>query len=268
MGQAMKQLHQMANANVIVGKGPPHMINATVAIKLLIRCRFRLASVSIPSCGRRRRYRIFGNGSHQSLPFVNPAIHHCRHSRHNQGRSRGTSLAIFFSQVTTHASALMKIWESQPPKIRQSVSFVAGDFLAPTLEATQLPRGEPTYLIRHVLHDWTDQEVVTILKNVRAAMVSPPLPPISRSQEGDAHIHPSSPVRAHTPRLLLCEMLLREDSGRFAYTTSIQVLALNNGIIRTEKEMHALLAQAGFRVVTTHTMRAVDTIIEAVPASV
>ncbi|KAI0659135.1 S-adenosyl-L-methionine-dependent methyltransferase [Cubamyces menziesii] len=200
MGQAMKQLHQMANANVIVD------FNWQALVSPLVDVGGGIGSLEM------------------ALTRAYPS----------------SALQYIIVDIPDTIKAARAI--------RQSVSFVAGDFLAPTLEATQLPRGEPTYLIRHVLHDWTDQEVVTILKNVRAAMVSPPLPPISR--------------------LLLCEMLLREDSGRFAYTTSIQVLALNNGIIRTEKEMHALLAQAGFRVVTTHTMRAVDTIIEAVPASV
>lgn len=60
-------------------------------------------------------------------------------------------------------------------------------------------------------------------------------------------------------------MLLQERSGRFAYATSMQVLALNNGSIRTEKEMVALLEEAGFAVIKTHNMRAVDSIIEAIP---
>ncbi|KAH9896815.1 S-adenosyl-L-methionine-dependent methyltransferase [Cubamyces lactineus] len=230
MGQAMKQLHQMANANVAVD--------------------FNWQALSSPL--------VDVGGGIGSLEMALTRAY------------PSSTLQYIIVDIPDTIKAARAIWESQPPNIRQSVSFVAGDFLAQTLDATGLPRGESTYLIRHVLHDWTDEQVVTILKNVRAAMVSPPLPTISRSQEGDDLFQPSDsdPAQARTPKLLLCEMILREDSGRFAYTTSIQVLALNNGIIRTEKDMHALLAQAGFRVVTTHTMRAVDTIIEAVPADV
>ena len=67
------------------------------------------------------------------------------------------------------------------------------------------------------------------------------------------------------PKLLLCEMLLQEDSSIFAYTTSVQVLALNNGIVRTESDMVSLLVRAGFGDVKKHALRAADCILEAIP---
>ena len=118
--------------------------------------------------------------------------------------------------------------------------------MAPTLEETCIPQGQPTYLIRHVLHDWTDDEVTRILRNVREAML--------------ANLDPS--IR---PRLILCEMLLRASSPRFVYTTSVQLLALNNGITRTEAEMVRLVEVSGFKVEKVHHMRAVDSVVEAVP---
>lgn len=143
------------------------------------------------------------------------------------------------------------MWKTQPASSRERVTFVEGDFLAPTLEATRIPCGQPTYLLRHVLHDWTDDQVVAILRNVRRAMVAQPPPADSVSA---------------TPKLLVCEILLQSDSGRFAYTTSMQLLTLNNGVVRSQEEMVELLKKAGFKAVVTHTMRAVDTIIEAVPS--
>lgn len=131
--------------------------------------------------------------------------------------------------------------------MQEQVSFVPGNFLAPTLEETKLPQGKPTYLIRHVLHDWTDDQVVEILKNVRAAMLA------GRGSE------------TGVPTLLLCEMLLRANSSRFVRTTSMQLLALNNGVTRTEGEMVRLAEAAGFRVRKVHAMRAADSIIEATP---
>ncbi|KAI0324082.1 S-adenosyl-L-methionine-dependent methyltransferase [Cubamyces sp. BRFM 1775] len=228
MGQAMKQLHQMANANVTID------FNWQALISPLVDVGGGIGSLEM------------------ALTKAYPT----------------STLQFIIVDIPDTIKAARAAWASQSPDVQGRVTFVAGDFLAPTLDATRIPRGEPTYLIRHVLHDWTDEEVVRILKNVHAAMVSPPLPTTARSHEGDALPQQSSSTQARTPKLLLCEMVLREDSGRFAYTTSIQVLALNNGIVRTEKEMYALLAQAGFRVVATHTMRAVDTIIEAVPAAV
>lgn len=128
------------------------------------------------------------------------------------------------------------------------MTFVGGDFTASTLEETKIPQGRPTYMIAHVLHDWTDAEVVQILRNVRAAMCA-------SSSDGDLA----------GKRLLVCEMLLRPESSRFVRETSMQLLALSNGITRTQAEFEALLLQAGFKVTFVHHMRAVDSIIEAVP---
>jgi hypothetical protein len=114
--------------------------------------------------------------------------------------------------------------------------------MAPSFTETQIPLGKPTYIIRHVLHDWTDDEVVHILRHVHQA------------------------VSEHKGRLLLVEMLLRPDSSRFVRTTSMQLLALNNGITRTQEEIIALVVQAGFRVADVTHMRAVDSVIEAVVA--
>jgi hypothetical protein len=68
-----------------------------------------------------------------------------------------------------------------------------------------------------------------------------------------------------SPKLLLCEMLLRGTSPRFVRTTSMQLLALNNGVTRTETEMVTLVEKSGFRVKQIHQMRAVDSIVEAIP---
>ncbi|KAF7346972.1 S-adenosyl-L-methionine-dependent methyltransferase [Mycena venus] len=136
-------------------------------------------------------------------------------------------------------------WGTLPPQSSSRISFASGNFLAPTLAETGLPLGRPTYLIRHVLHDWTDPEVLSILRNVRAAMLA-------------------SPTRVPDQKLLVCEMLLHPDSSRFVRTTSMQLLALNNGVTRTLAAMRALIEQAGFIVREVHYMRAVDSIIEAV----
>ena len=44
--------------------------------------------------------------------------------------------------------------------------FVGGNFLE------SVPAGADLYLIKHVLHDWADADVSTILKNISAAMPS------------------------------------------------------------------------------------------------
>ncbi|CDO74764.1 hypothetical protein BN946_scf185001.g12 [Trametes cinnabarina] len=225
MGQAMKQLHQMANANVVTD--------------------FDWRALQSPLVD-------LGGG----IGTLEMAL--------TEAYPESTLNFIIVDIAETVRNAL-SIWKTQPSEARNRVCYVAGDFLASTLEGTRIPYGQPTYLIRHVLHDWADDEVVAILKNVRAAMLSTPL---EDAIAADGRSLPVSHSPAKTPRLLLCEMLLQERSGRFAYTTSIQVLALNNGIIRTKSEMVALLERAGFRVVKSHAMRAADSILEAVPEDV
>ena len=112
--------------------------------------------------------------------------------------------------------------------------------MASSFSDTNIPQGKPTYIIRHVLHDWTDDEVVHILSNVRQAM----------------------PKR--NGRLLLVEMLFRPDSSRNVRLASIRMLALNSGITRTQEAMEALVVRAGFKVSRVTHMRAVDSVIEAV----
>ncbi|KAJ6566042.1 S-adenosyl-L-methionine-dependent methyltransferase [Mycena capillaripes] len=140
-----------------------------------------------------------------------------------------------------------KAWGALPHQSSSRISFAPGNFLAPTLAETCLPLGQLTYLIRHVLHDWTDAEVLSILRNVRAAMLASPTP-------------------VPEQKLLVCEMLLRPDSSRFVRTTSMQLLALNNGVTRTLTAMRGLIEEAGFVIRDVHYMRAVDSIIEAVVA--
>jgi hypothetical protein len=140
-----------------------------------------------------------------------------------------------------------KVWSAQALSAQISIEFQPGNFMAEKFEDTFLPAGKPIYLIRHVLHDWSDEQALHILKHVRIAM--------------SASLAVDSKCR---PKLVLCEMLLRDNSHRFIRTTSMQILSLNGGLTRTETEMVKLLDIAGFSVVKVHQMRAADTIIEAV----
>lgn len=109
--------------------------------------------------------------------------------------------------------------------------------MARTVSETNIPTGKPTYVIRHVLHNWTDEVVLSILKMVRQAMV------------------PQS-------RLLLVEMLMKAESSRSVRATSVYFLAMGSGMTRTQAELESLARKAGFKVVTVTHMRASDAIIE------
>jgi hypothetical protein len=132
---------------------------------------------------------------------------------------------------------------SLPAEVASRVSFVGGSFLDANLATNNIPQNQPTYIIRHVLFDWVDDEVVTIMRNVRAAM----------DADGNA--------KAAGRKLLLCEMLLAQKPTAYDRQISMQLHVLNNGFVRTEAHMMRLLKEAGFVVEGAHHMRAIDTII-------
>ncbi|KAF9469574.1 S-adenosyl-L-methionine-dependent methyltransferase [Collybia nuda] len=206
MGKAMQQLHKMANGNVVVD----YPWN-------------NLASPIVDVGG--------GIGSLE-MALVKDECN--------------SSLEFTIFDIPTTIENAKTNWKSHSTPASTQITFVPGNFLAASLNETCIPQGQPTYLIRHVLHDWTDDQVVTILANVREAMLAAPKPGV-------------------IPKLVLCEMLLQESSSRFVRTTSMQLLALNNGITRKEAEMVRLVERSGFYVEKVHYMRSVDSIIEARP---
>ncbi|MFI2664334.1 methyltransferase [Micromonospora carbonacea] len=109
-----------------------------------------------------------------------------------------------------------------------------------------VPAGGDVYTISRVLHDFDDEQVLTILGNVRSAM------------------SPSA-------RLMVFDALLTErpgfNPGRMADLGMLMVLG---GRYRTEAEMRDLLSRAGFRVTEVRHARDADpraeSVLEAVPA--
>lgn len=141
---------------------------------------------------------------------------------------------IIFDTPKTIAAA-EQAWADKDSK---QVKFIAGDFNDTNPATTTMPKEAPTYLIRHVLHDWNDEEVVSILSNVGKSMGA-------------------------GSKLLICEIILHEFSTRFARTSSVQALAMLGGVERTLKQYTALLEKAGFKVDRFVEMPAIDGIIEA-----
>jgi O-methyltransferase len=94
---------------------------------------------------------------------------------------------------------------------------VAGDFF------TGLPTGADLHLMASVLHDWSDDDVVTILKHSRVAL------------EPDG-------------RLVLIEMLLPEDGRHphFARWSDLGMMVLTGGRERSQGEYERLLVSAGY----------------------
>lgn len=108
--------------------------------------------------------------------------------------------------------------ETMAPELARRCRFVEGSFF------DSVPAGGDLYLITRVLHNWSDDEVVTILGTIRAAMPA-------------------------TARLLIAERLMnpgeREPMNLFL---NMLMLLLNGGRERSEDEYRDLIERAGFAI--------------------
>jgi hypothetical protein len=116
------------------------------------------------------------------------------------------------------------------------VSVVAGDFFS------SVPAGGDCYLLSHIIHDWSEEQCLTILRNVRAAM----------KPEG---------------RLLIVEMVLPTgDAPHPGKLLDMVMLVVPGGRERTEMEYRDLLAKAGFRLTRVVPTASPVSVVEALPA--
>lgn len=118
--------------------------------------------------------------------------------------------------------------------------FVAGDFFDAVA-----PAGADAYLLKSVIHDWSDADCRRLLGAVRAAM------------------GPDS-------RLLVVEPIVPDQPGSSPYdmmiaSTDLNMLVLTGGKERTEAEFRALLDAAGLPVTRIVPTPATMSIIEARP---
>jgi SAM-dependent methyltransferase len=112
---------------------------------------------------------------------------------------------------------------------------LVGDFFASVPEAD-------LYLLKHILHDWSDQQAVSILKNCRRA------------------IRPGG-------RVIVVELLLGNmgDPGIAPFMDLLMMVMLT-GRERTLTEYRALLSEAGFRLEKSSPIRSGMAVLEAVAA--
>jgi hypothetical protein len=133
--------------------------------------------------------------------------------------------------VVTGAPALL-----EQHGVASRVSLASGNFF----EA--VPSGGDAYILSHIIHDWTEEQCLTILRNVRKAM------------------SPSS-------KLLIVEFVLPTgNTPHPGKVLDMVMLALPGGSERTEAEYDALLAKAGFRLNRVVPTASAASIVEALPA--
>ena len=104
-----------------------------------------------------------------------------------------------------------------------------------------IPGGADAYLMRHIIHDWNDQQSKTILSNVRKV-----IPP--------------------NGKLLLVETVIPAgNEPNFAKLLDLNMLVLPGGQERTEKEYRALFDATGFKLNRIVPTKGGIDVIEALP---
>jgi len=133
--------------------------------------------------------------------------------------------------VVTDAPALLKA-----KGVMERVTIQPGDFFK------SAPAGGDAYVLSHIIHDWSEQQCLTILGHVHKAM----------KPDG---------------RLLIVEMVLPAgDEPHFGKLLDMVMLALPGGQERTEAEYGPLLAKAGFRLTKVVPTESPVSVVEAVRA--
>jgi hypothetical protein len=130
------------------------------------------------------------------------------------------------------AAAGPHIWNKGVGDRRQSIG---GDFFE------SVPEGADIYILKNVLHDWSDEGAVRILKNCRRAMDS-------------------------QAKLLLIEMVLPlMDDVAFGNLLDLNMLVMSGGRERTKDEYCSLFEKSGFHLKQVIPTLAPVSILEAIP---
>jgi hypothetical protein len=135
------------------------------------------------------------------------------------------------SQVIGEAPVLLKF-----SGVMERVEIEGGDFFE------SVPSGGDAYILSHILHDWSEAQCLTILRNVRRA------------------IKPNG-------RLLVVETVLPPgDNPHPGKILDIVMLVIPGGQERTEAEYAPLFAKAGFRLHRVVPTDSPVSIVDAAPA--
>jgi len=112
---------------------------------------------------------------------------------------------------------------------------VAGNFFA------AVPVGADAYIMSDVIHDWNDEQCVTILQNCRQAMNK-------------------------TGRVLVIETVVPEGDARcFSKLLDVNMLVMTHGQERTKSEFNALFDAAGYKLTRIVRTVAPQSVIEGIP---
>lgn len=125
------------------------------------------------------------------------------------------------------------------PDVYSRMSLVKGSFFE------SVPTGGDFYILKYILHDWSDENSIKILQTVSKALkATQQATSKSPSVLVVEHLYDYPPVHSH---IAFMDMVMLGISGRE----------------RTLEEFEALLRKAGLRLVAVHSTRSIMTILEA-----
>ncbi|MFF2552249.1 methyltransferase [Nocardia sp. NPDC058058] len=160
----------------------------------------------------------------------------------------GAGHGSLLTEILRRTDAARGIIFDLPDVVAELPAQVAKLGLAERLSVEQgsffeaVPKGGDAYILKHIIHDWSDEEAERILRTVRAAM------------EPDAC-------------LLVIEIVLpehqRPHAGKFI---DLEMLVNATGRERTAAEFRNLLARSGFLLTRIVHTAAPDCVLEARPA--
>jgi hypothetical protein len=118
--------------------------------------------------------------------------------------------------------------------VADRVEVVGGDMFE------QVPSGGDAYIMKHIIHDWYDEQALTILKNCHRAM-------------------------ADNGKVLIVELVIPPgNEPHFGKILDIVMLAVAGGCERTAAEYEVLLAKAGFKLTRIIPTEGPASVVEAV----
>jgi SAM-dependent methyltransferase len=152
-------------------------------------------------------------------------------------RVHPTLRGILFDQPEVAERALIEIARIG---VQDRCEVVGGDFFR------EVPTGADAYILKHVIHDWSDERAIAILRNCHSAM-------------------------GQTGRLLILEGLYPfridiSDVSVGAASNDVNMLVCTGGRQRTEQEFRGLCTAAGFNLSSITPTPARISVIEALPS--
>ncbi|HEX8177976.1 MAG TPA: methyltransferase [Pyrinomonadaceae bacterium] len=120
--------------------------------------------------------------------------------------------------------------------VADRVELVRGDFFE------SIPVTADVYMLKHIIHDWYDEQSIMIMKNIRASMPN------------------------HSKILILDMVIPEGNEPHFGKILDLEMLVSPGGVERTETEFRELLAASGFRLNRVVPTKSIVSIIEAIKA--